>query len=217
MTLNRYSAYYDHDEERVKHSIAADGDWVHIKTAERLQDEIEELKAKLAAVGETPRCSCGKAVPCFKGCPDCGHDQGELPYCQGDKHKDSRSILDTVRTLKSNCEHSNEGQFRVHLTEADYAAFVVEIKHLRSELALAEQVSGELCHACGWAMKFPGEPCRCELLTANDKLRTALELAEVDVSLARTWCRICRTEDSRRDRSRASHPHAKECLLYREQ
>ena len=26
-----------------------------------------------------------------------------------------------------------------------------------------EQVTGEICDRCGWAMKFPDEPCRCEL------------------------------------------------------
>jgi hypothetical protein len=26
-----------------------------------------------------------------------------------------------------------------------------------------EQVSGEMCDKCGFAMKFPDEPCRCEL------------------------------------------------------
>jgi hypothetical protein len=36
---------------------------------------------------------------------------------------------------------------------------------------LAEQVSGELCDKCGWAMKFPEEPCRCELLEEIKKLK----------------------------------------------
>lgn len=39
-----------------------------------------------------------------------------------------------------------------------------EVQRLTQALAMAEQVSGTLCDECGWAMKFPGEPCRCELL-----------------------------------------------------
>jgi uncharacterized protein YhaN len=38
-----------------------------------------------------------------------------------------------------------------------------QVERLTQELAMARQVSGELCDKCGWAMKFPGEPCRCEL------------------------------------------------------
>lgn len=37
------------------------------------------------------------------------------------------------------------------------------VKRLRFEKALLVQVSGELCDECGWAMKFPDAPCRCEL------------------------------------------------------
>jgi len=31
------------------------------------------------------------------------------------------------------------------------------------ELAAVKQTMGELCESCGWAMRFPGQPCRCEL------------------------------------------------------
>ena len=48
------------------------------------------------------------------------------------------------------------------------------------------------------------------------KLREALELAEVEVYLAKTWCRVCRTEGLGDLRSREAHPHARECLLYKE-
>jgi hypothetical protein len=47
------------------------------------------------------------------------------------------------------------------------------------------------------------------------RLREALALSEVDVALARTWCRLCRTENRSDARSRADHPHAMECILYR--
>jgi hypothetical protein len=51
----------------------------------------------------------------------------------------------------------------------DLRALLGEVEHLTSDLAMARQVSGELCEACGWAMKFPGEPCRCELLKWRDE------------------------------------------------
>ncbi len=53
-------------------------------------------------------------------------------------------------------------------------------------------------------------------LAKADQLREALALTEVEVSLSRTWCRLCRTESFSRDRSRDIHPHARECILYDE-
>ena len=34
-----------------------------------------------------------------------------------------------------------------------------------------DQTKGELCDKCGWAMKFPDEPCRCELESENAALK----------------------------------------------
>jgi hypothetical protein len=39
---------------------------------------------------------------------------------------------------------------------------------------MLKQVSGELCDKCGWAMRFPQEPCRCELEAENAELRKSL-------------------------------------------
>lgn len=52
----------------------------------------------------------------------------------------------------------------------DAALLLDEVERLTNDLAMARQVSGELCEACGWAMKFPGEPCRCELLAKVERL-----------------------------------------------
>ena len=57
----------------------------------------------------------------------------------------------------------------VTLTAPDLRALLDEVERLKNDLAMARQVSGELCQACGWAMKFPGEPCRCELLRWRDE------------------------------------------------
>jgi hypothetical protein len=51
----------------------------------------------------------------------------------------------------------------------DLLALLDEVERLKNDLAMARQVSGELCEACGWAMKFPSEPCRCELLKWRDE------------------------------------------------
>ena len=52
----------------------------------------------------------------------------------------------------------------------DLRALLDEVERLENDFAMARQVSGELCEACGWAMKFPGEPCRCELLAQVERL-----------------------------------------------
>lgn len=43
----------------------------------------------------------------------------------------SRSY-DHIRVLRSNCEHSNNGQFRVHLTEADFDLITGEVDRLKT-------------------------------------------------------------------------------------
>jgi hypothetical protein len=37
------------------------------------------------------------------------------------------------------------------------------IEQLKQKLLETEQTKGLLCGKCGWSMKFPEEPCRCEL------------------------------------------------------
>jgi hypothetical protein len=64
----------------------------------------------------------------------------------------------------------------------DLRALLDEVERLTNDLAMARQVSGELCEKCGWAMKFPGEPCRCELLAQVERLT-------VDPLPAAAWVR----------------------------
>lgn len=45
------------------------------------------------------------------------------------------------------------------------------VRRIELEKAMLVQVTGELCEKCGWAMKFPDEPCRCELDRELDRLR----------------------------------------------
>ena len=52
-----------------------------------------------------------------------------------------------------------------------------EVERLRDAHAMAVQVSGELCEKCGWAMRFPGEKCRCELLAEVERLTAERDTA----------------------------------------
>lgn len=54
---------------------------------------------------------------------------------------------------------------------------------------------------------------RDEARAERDALHVALELAEVEVALDRSWCRICRTECRGAHRGRREHMHATECVL----
>lgn len=53
-----------------------------------------------------------------------------------------------------------------------------EVRQLKDQLAMAVQVSGELCEKCGWAMRFPGEKCRCELVAEVERLTTQVAALE---------------------------------------
>lgn len=59
-----------------------------------------------------------------------------------------------------------------------------EVERLTQSLAMAEQVSGVLCDACGWAMKFPGEPCRCEIVKQLDETRAEVRRTYIELSEA---------------------------------
>lgn len=71
----------------------------------------------------------------------------------------TKEQLDTIR------EHVSYDDVSIH----DVIPLLAEVERLKNDLAMARQVSGELCEACGWAMKFPGEPCRCELVKWRDE------------------------------------------------
>ena len=60
---------------------------------------------------------------------------------------------------------------------ADITALLAEVERLRDAHAMAVQVSGEPCEKCGWAMKFPGEKCRCELLAEVERLTAERDTA----------------------------------------
>lgn len=51
-----------------------------------------------------------------------------------------------------------------------------------------DQTKGEECPKCGWAMKFPGERCRCELEHENAALRERLHNADAEIDM---WASRC--------------------------
>ena len=59
-----------------------------------------------------------------------------------------------------------------------------EVEELKQKLLMLEQVSGTLCDKCGWAMKFPGESCRCELQMQVEMLRNALVQMDLQICAA---------------------------------
>lgn len=44
----------------------------------------------------------------------------------------------------------------------------------RDKFLALNQTAGELCNACGWAFKIPGESCRCEVVKERDEARADL-------------------------------------------
>jgi hypothetical protein len=73
-------------------------------------------------------------------------------------------MSDTPRTdvkIERICGNwNNAGDHVQKFVLADFA------RQLERELAAANQIMGELCESCGWAMRFPDQPCRCELEAA---------------------------------------------------
>ena len=79
-----------------------------------------------------------------------------------------RAELDAVRNHISNIP--SIGAMYAPVLVDHCRSLLDEVERLKNDVAMAVQVSGELCASCGWAMKFPGEPCRCELLTKVERL-----------------------------------------------
>lgn len=82
-------------------------------------------------------------------------------------------------TWKARCEE----------TVSDLREARDQVERLIQELAMALQVSGELCNNCGWAMKFPDELCRCELekdiakeRATSERYKEALEQVLIDIN-----------------------------------
>ena len=97
----------------------------------------------------------------------------------------TKEQIDTIRALHA----QGYGIFGT-----DLRALLDEVERLTNALAMARQVSGELCEACGWAMKFPGEPCRCEMVKWRDEWEAfKARMTEQDASSFRRGAEAMRT------------------------
>jgi hypothetical protein len=81
----------------------------------------------------------------------------------------SPDILNENRLCFGDCCRTKAEKEVIANAPTDLRALLDEVERLKNDLAMARQVSGEFCEACGWAMKFPGEPCRCELVKWRDE------------------------------------------------
>jgi hypothetical protein len=52
---------------------------------------------------------------------------------------------------------------KLELWKATAKGLADRVVRQESELAAVKQTMGELCESCGWAMRLPDQPCRCEL------------------------------------------------------
>lgn len=88
--------------------------------------------------------------------------------------------------LCPNCNRLHHGPcveyWRSLYEKAEYQKmnYLDSVKLLEAELLSVKQVTGELCDICGWAMKFPGEKCRCELAKENEGYRDQIDLLTQD-------------------------------------
>jgi hypothetical protein len=84
--------------------------------------------------------------------------------------------LSAIRARLDAARQTLQGVVRVEIHGDVLVTLLNEVERLTNDLAMAQQVSGELCQSCGWAMKFPGEPCRCELLAKVERLTAEREI-----------------------------------------
>ena len=87
---------------------------------------------------------------------------------------DSCPLCKTKQLLKMaedeavyNDDHGRKQERRADKLEA-------ELEELKQKLLEVEQTTGILCDKCGWSMKFPDEPCRCELATELESIKELL-------------------------------------------
>jgi len=133
--------------------------------------EVEELRALLAEarlwVGHNLDCS---TVVCDECALSCRIDDAL-----------AEPVVDPVQAWKdANGYDDFLDEYSSTVTERNEAR--AEVKRLTQALAMANQVSGVLCDDCGWAMKFPNEPCRCEVVKQRDEARAKVERLKAQIA-----------------------------------
>jgi len=79
-----------------------------------------------------------------------------------DTHDVTISGFDLDR-LERELEEAREQRDRLELWRATAQGLADRVVKQENELAAVKQTMGELCESCGWAMRLPDQPCRCEL------------------------------------------------------
>jgi len=102
----------------------------------------------------------------------------ELEDCRA-RNADLRTMLEQVtrerdeaRAACPDCAMWAERSARWH---DDMQRAERERDEWRDKFLALNQTAGELCNACGWAFKIPGEPCRCEVVRERDEARADAE------------------------------------------
>lgn len=85
----------------------------------------------------------------------------------------------------------DDAREQLYLTKAELGRWVDretkavrERDEWRDKFLALNQTAGELCNACGWAFRIPGEPCRCEVVKERDEARATLDLVEDQLEAA---------------------------------
>jgi regulator of replication initiation timing len=79
-----------------------------------------------------------------------------------DTHDVTISGFDLDR-LERELAEAREQRDKLELWKATAQRLADRVVRQESELAAVKQTMGELCESCGWAMRLPDQPCRCEL------------------------------------------------------
>jgi hypothetical protein len=74
---------------------------------------------------------------------------------------------------------------KLELWKATAQGLADRVVRQESELAAVKQTMGELCESCGWAMRLPDQPCRCELERELTEAREKRDEALSDLEFRR--------------------------------
>ena len=173
---------------------------------EQLRADVERLELGLAAVAMCDSSDCGLCVSCLVKRAEKAErerDEARANYAfMVERAADQK--LDGYRELGARAAAAEE---RAEKAERERDALRHHYDKAGPEhnlLALLDMYDERRAAA---------ESERDEARAERDALHVALELAEVDVALDRSWCRICRTECRGVHRGRREHVHAAECVL----
>ena len=85
-----------------------------------------------------------------------------------------------IAELRRVLNERDEAREQLYLTKAELGRWVDretkavrERDEWRDKFFALNQTAGELCNACGWAFKIPGESCRCEVVKERDEARAS--------------------------------------------